>query len=1280
MKETIKGQADQIYADHQQRIYRQTDRMFAVLMAIQWLAGIVAALVISPRTWIGQESQVHLHVWAAVFLGGVISIFPIMLAIVRPGHVLTRHTIAVGQMLMSSLLIHLTGGRIETHFHVFGSLAFLSFYRDWRVLVPATVVVAIDHMIRGIFYPQSVFGVMTAEHWRWLEHAGWVIFEDIFLVLSCLRGQAEMRQIAEHTANLDASEARYRSVTDSASEAIITMDQRGAILFANSSAEKIFGYAADELIGENIEMLLPEEARRKKAVLMNRYATRKRTPPRQVIEMPARHKDGREFLTETSFAEYDSDTGRVFTAVVRDITDRKQAEEALRKSEEYRNLFQHANDPILIFEPDHEVVLDVNEKACEVYGIARDEFLGKSLKTLTQDVERGNQNMARLLATGSCQSYESVNFRADGTAIDFLINASVIEHDGRPAILSINRDVTERKEVKDALEKNLSLLTSTFGATADGILAVDLDNNIITSNEKFLEMWRVPEELCNVAQSTADVSSHMLCLLKDPEEMAALMRRSIEHPDEVFVSTLELADGRVFERYTQPQKLDGKTVGRVMSFRDITDRLLSEETLRESESRYRLLFDRNPHPIWVYEVDTFRFLAVNEAATRKYGYTREEFLEMTIMDVRPPEDIPQLMEFIAEKKSEDEVVHVGRHQKKDGTILDVEVAAQSIHYAGRRARIGLVTDLTERKRADSALRESEYRMRTLLGSMSEGLLQVDTDDRILYVNNCICEMTGYSQDELIGTDWSRLLVDNGPEFVSAINDRRSKGISDRYEIPIRKKSGEIVWVIIGGAPIVDAEGSVVGSMGVFTDITDRKRAEEQLLHDALHDGLTGLANRTLFMDHLRMTIERGKSKHSNPFAVLYLDFDRFKVINDSLGHTEGDRLLNLIARRLETCTRTGDLVARLGGDEFVILLSELVDTEEALLVAERIQDDLKSSFDLGGRGIFITTSIGITLSTSGHTSADDMLRDADIAMYFAKSKGKAQYQIFDQAMHKHASKKLQIETEMRDALERREFCLNYQPIIRLQTGELIGFEALIRWQHPERGLIAPDEFIPIAEENGMIIKLGHWTVEESCRQLREWQESDPAARELTMSVNLSCKEFLQLDLAERVAASLKSTGLEARFLKLEITESHILENSELAVTIINRLRALGVEMSLDDFGTGYSSLSYLHRLPVTFLKIDRSFVTRMVKSSENREIVNTIIRLAQNLKMKVVAEGIETINQLSDLTDLSCEFGQGYFFSKPLDAESARQFIAQRDVARTFTPAPPVSDHLELTM
>jgi diguanylate cyclase (GGDEF)-like protein len=664
--ESFRRRAKDLYAEHRHSIFRRTDRMFAALMFVQWAAGIAASVWLSPRTWAGSYSETHIHVWAAVILGGAISLFPISLALLRPGENSTRYVIATSQMLMSSLLIHLTGGRIETHFHVFGSLAFLSFYRDWRVLVPATVIVAADHFLRGMFWPESVYGVLAVSNWRWLEHAGWVLFEDTFLFIAIKRGMSEMRDIAERTA----------------------------------------------------------------------------------------------------------------------------------------------------------------------------------------DGERLNEGLEQ----------------------------------------------------------------------------------------------RVSERTVQLAASNRE--------------------------------------------------------------------------------------------------------------------------------------------------------------------LEKEVA-------------------------------------------------------------------------------------------------------------------------------------------------ERKQVEEQLLHNAFHDGLTGLANRALFVDHLKLALGRAERHADYRFAVLFLDLDRFKVVNDSLGHMTGDQLLTGVARRLEAAMRPGDTVSRLGGDEFTVLLDDLKDAGEAEAVAGRLQKELALAFNLGGHEVFTTVSIGIALSSPGYHRPEDILRDADTAMYRAKQLGKARYEVFDQAMHARAMDRLGLERDMRRAVERRELFLQFQPIVSLTTGSLRGFEALVRWQHPERGVIPPAKFIPIAEETGMIIPIGKWVLGEACRLMSRWQRLSHLDAPLPMSVNLSCRQFLQPDLLEQVRGVLRETGLDPRNLKLEITETVVMENIETATHTLEQLRALGVELSIDDFGTGYSSLSYLQRFPVSTLKIDRSFVSRMTDGDGTAEIVRTITKLAQNLGMDVVAEGVETEGQRAQLSAFECEFGQGYYFSRPVDGDAA---------------------------
>jgi diguanylate cyclase (GGDEF)-like protein len=439
-----------------------------------------------------------------------------------------------------------------------------------------------------------------------------------------------------------------------------------------------------------------------------------------------------------------------------------------------------------------------------------------------------------------------------------------------------------------------------------------------------------------------------------------------------------------------------------------------------------------------------------------------------------------------------------------------------------------------------------------------------------------------------------------------------------------------------------------------------QESKDHFRHAAFHDALTNLPNRALLAENLKFVMERAKQHEDYQFAVLFLDLDRFKNVNDSLGHSIGDQLLIAMARRLESCTREVDMVARLGGDEFAILLDGIPNSAEATNMARRIQDKLQSHFNLSGHEVFTTTSIGIALSSTGYDHAEAMLRDADTAMYRAKAQGKACYEVFDKGMHTHAVYVLQMENDLRRALDREELRVYYQPIVSLDNGQLAGFEALIRWQHPERGFINPSDFIPLAEDTGLIVPLGLWILKKACQQLSRWQWQSPANRSLFMSVNLSGKQVSQPGLVNEIKDILEETHVEARHLKLEITESAVMDNAEMAVQLLQRLKALGVQLSIDDFGTGYSSLGYLHRFPVNTLKIDRSFVGRIGEAAENIEIVRTIVSLADNMGMEVVAEGVETLSQLMQLRRLKCQYGQGYLFSRPADADSVGAWISHK--------------------
>lgn len=566
-------------------------------------------------------------------------------------------------------------------------------------------------------------------------------------------------------------------------------------------------------------------------------------------------------------------------------------------------------------------------------------------------------------------------------------------------------------------------------------------------------------------------------------------------------------------------------------------------------------------------------------------------------------------------------------------------------------------------KTNALLAQSEERYALAVSGSNEGLWDWYLDSSEIYFAPRWKSLLGFAENEIGDRpeEWfDRVHPEDRDRLLEDIRSHRF-GATPHLENEHRllHKDGTYRWMLCRGLAIRDRSDRAYRMAGSQTDITERKWAEEQLRYSAYHDTLTDLPNRAFFIDRLRQALKKVQKQPEYVFAVLFLDLDRFKLINDSLGHMVGDQLLVGLAQRLQTCLRPGDIVARLGGDEFTILLQQMHDISDAMRVAERIQEAIALPFYLNTHEVFTTTSIGIVLSTIGYEKPEDLLRDADTAMYRAKARGKSCSEIFDKSMHAYVVAQLQLETDLRRAIEAQEFQLYYQPIISLATGKISGFEALVRWPHASRGMISPAEFIPLAEETGLIIALGWWVLHESCRQLSVWQKHLPQAQSLMMSVNLSGVQFMQLNLIERVEQILQETGLSGRNLKLEITESVIMVNGESAMSLLDQLKALNIQLAIDDFGTGYSSFGRLHRLPIHTLKIDRSFVSRIedTQASEGWGIVQTIVSLAHYLNLDVVGEGVESIQQLSQLRAMGCEYGQGYFFSKPVDAIAAERLL-----------------------
>lgn len=576
----------------------------------------------------------------------------------------------------------------------------------------------------------------------------------------------------------------------------------------------------------------------------------------------------------------------------------------------------------------------------------------------------------------------------------------------------------------------------------------------------------------------------------------------------------------------------------------------------------------------------------------------------------------------------------------------------------------LHAEVEVRSKIEQELRESNERYALAARGANDGLWDWDLKKNSVFYSNRWKEMLGYDDGD-IGSypdAWFDLVHPDDRQQLESKISGHLDGHTPQFgcEYRIRHKDGRYLWVFNRGLAEYDHVGNPFRFAGSQTDITERKQAEEQLMHDALHDALTGLPNRALFMDRLNQRLKRimKRKKENEKYlsAVLFLDLDRFKVVNDSLGHSTGDQLLIHLAERITASIRPGDTIARLGGDEFAVLIEDIEDRAQIDKITMRIQNMIKRPFHINEQEIYTSSSIGIAFCSTGYEQPEDVMRDAEMAMYQAKSLGKANCEIFDQKLYSSRMGRLQLENDLGKALDHEEFILYYQPILDLNTERVIGFEALIRWNHSKHGIIYPADFIPIAEETGLIIPISEWILEEACRQINVWQKKY-ATDMLHMSVNVSAKQFLDVDFAAKVGWALHNHCLDACCLTLEITESVIMANDEHATAMIRKLRDMGIHIHIDDFGTGYSSLSYLNRFAVNALKIDRSFVMKMSSDNENREIVRAIASLAHTLKLDVVAEGVERADQLKEIRDMNCQYVQGYMFYKPLTVEQVESLL-----------------------
>ncbi len=946
----------------------------------------------------------------------------------------------------------------------------------------------------------------------------------------------------------------------------------------------------------------------------------------------------------------------------------------MRESEErYRTLVQYGADIISILEVDGTIRYE-SPAAERVLGYRPEDMVGTNGFSYLHpdDFERVLELFVEGIETNLPTATEEVRFRAADGSWRYLEMTGVnrLDDPDVEGIIISSHDITERKFAEEALRRNEAGLAEAQRMAQLGNWAWNVKTGEVHWSDETFRIYNYePQEIVPTFDKLMDM------VHPDDKEMvrgridAALYEgkpydfehRIVRRDGEVRV--VHRRAEVVFDEKNEPWRMIG-------TVHDITERKRAQRALQESEARLRTVVESLGEGLLITDPRDV-VLYVNSRLAELTGYTEEEMLGRPAYELLlPPEQWPEMLRRDKERMeglSERYEVHLRR---KDGSFFWAEINATPYREASGEivGTLGAIADITERRRTEHALAESEERFRQLFEQSVDAVFVHDEKGRLVDCNSQACRLLGYSREELLdltvwdlsqsmlteeeraqkrsngGTLWQNVLAGEPGELAfghEEVNRRK-----DGTTFPVEVRVGSVDY---GGRRMILAS---------VRDITERKTFEAQLTYQALHDSLTDLPNRALFLDRLKQGLAQTRRHEEVMVAVLFMDLDNFKNVNDSMGHEVGDELLRAVASRVQGCMRPGDTAARLGGDEFAVLLEDVKNIRDAVWIAERIIDGLQAPFNLRGQEVFVTTSIGISLSASGQDRANAMLRDADLAMYKAKEKGKANYEVFDPVMYQQIMERLELERGLRRAIDQDEFVIHYQPKVSLETGRMIGVEALVRWEHPERGLVPPEAFVPVAEETGLIIPIGRWALEEACRQASEWREHHPNDLFQIVSVNVSASQLQLPDLYEDVGSILEKTGLDPGSLTLEITESVVMSEASSNIAMLDELRNLGIKFAIDDFGTGYSSLAYLKRFPVSYLKIDRSFVDELREDPEDTAVVAGMIALAHTLGMQVIAEGIETSEQLRILRELDCDIAQGHYFSEALAREALSDFLA----------------------
>jgi len=930
-----------------------------------------------------------------------------------------------------------------------------------------------------------------------------------------------------------------------------------------------------------------------------------------------------------------------------------------------RALFDAAGDALFLLDGVRFVAC--NPSTLTLYGCAEEDILGKTPWDFSpprqadgSDSEAAARAHIKLACDGAAQLFEWRHQRLDGSIFEAEIRLNRIERRDGPLLQALVRDITAHKQALAALRESRDYAEQLLSVSGAMMLVLDRQGRVTQINPAGCAILRCGE---------ADILGQDWIERFIPEraraDLHALFQRVLAGDVDsslAYDNPLLTCPGE--ERHltwhnTPLHNAEGKVIGVLSSGLDISEQRRAETSLVESEARIRAILDTAVDGILVVD-EASRVVFANPAISRITGYSDKELQDRPLTDLMPERFRDRhetgFNRYLGSGQPTmpwRELAFMLRH--RDGHEIPVEVSIGERGGAGQRQFIGILRDVSERRQGEERLRQSAK----VFESTADGVSITDTAGNMIAVNRAFTEITGYTEAEALGRN-PRILKSGRHDqpFYQAVWNSIAQTGSWSGEIWNRRKSGEIYpeWLTISS--VTDATGKLTNYVGVFSDISQIKQSEAEREHLAHFDPLTDLPNRLLFNARLDHALQRAE-RDGTLLTVLFIDLDRFKTVNDALGHPAGDRVLREVSRRLQLSTRAEDTLARLGGDEFVIALEGEGSPAQASAMAEKLLVALTRPYELDTQTVFVGASIGISTYPEDGRDAATLLKNADAAMHQSKEDGRDTYRFYNAAMTRSARERLALEANLRRAIEQQEFLLCYQPQIDVGGGEIIGVEALVRWDHPASGLIAPDRFIPLAEETGLIVPLGEWVLFTACTQARAWLD-DAGLPPLRVAVNLSPRQFRQSNLAAHVRAVLDASGLPAELLELEITESAIMDNPDQAIATLRELKQLGITISIDDFGTGYSSLAHLKRFPIDKLKIDQSFIRDIPQDQSDMEIAATIVAMARNLRLKVLAEGVETEEQLTFLQIHGCDAYQGYLCSRPVPAPELEQWLAQR--------------------